>query len=75
MLDSNKIDQPDQLETTEGYHADKNTDNFEPDQRREDEGQRAACAPQRRPRKDRYSVDRSRNGRASTDPRQHDALG
>src|SRR5215469_15114076 len=39
----------DQLETTEGHHADNNTDDLGPDQRREDEGQRAACAP-RRPR-------------------------
>ena len=45
MLDGNKIDHPDQLETTEGHHADNSTDDLGPDQRREDEGQRAACAP------------------------------
>ena len=41
MLDGNKIDHPDRPETTEGHHADHNTDDIGSDQRREDEGQRA----------------------------------
>jgi hypothetical protein len=37
---------------------------LKPDQRREDEGQRAAGAARRRPRRDRHSVDGARDGRA-----------
>ena len=45
MLDGNKIDHPDRPETTEGHHADHNTNDIGPDQRGEDKDQRAACAP------------------------------
>jgi len=44
-----------------------------PDQRGEDEGQRAARTPRYRPRNGRHSVDRSRDGRACTDARRQDA--
>jgi hypothetical protein len=44
VVDGNKIDHPDRPETTEGHHADHNTDDIGPDQRGEDEDQRAACA-------------------------------
>ena len=40
-----QIDHPDRPETTEGHYADHNTDDIGPDQRREDEDQRAACTP------------------------------
>jgi hypothetical protein len=73
MLDANKIDHPDRPETTEGHHANHNTDDIGPDQRGEDEGQRAARTPRCRPRSGRHPVDRSRDGRARADARQQDA--
>ena len=42
VLDGNKVDHPDRPETTEGHHADHKTDDIGPDQRGEDEDQRAA---------------------------------
>ena len=68
----NKIDHPDRPETTEGHHGDHYTDDIGPDQRREDQGQRAARTPRCRPRTDRRSVNRSR-GRARNGARQQDA--
>src|SRR6516162_5487887 len=38
-----KTDHPDRSETSEGHHADYNTDDIRPDRRGEDEDQRAAC--------------------------------
>jgi hypothetical protein len=58
VLDASKIDHPDRPKTTEGHHASHNIDDIGPDQRREDEDQRAACTPRCRSRKDRRSVDR-----------------
>ena len=69
----NKIDHPDRPETTEGHHGDHYTDDIGPDQRREDQGQRAARTPRCRPRTDRRSVNRSRDGRARDGARQQDA--
>jgi hypothetical protein len=43
VVDGNKIDHPARPETTEGHHADHYTDDIGSDQRREDEGQRAAA--------------------------------
>jgi hypothetical protein len=37
VLDASKIDHPDRPETTEGHHADHNTDDIGPHQRGEDE--------------------------------------
>ena len=68
-----KIDHPDRPETTEGHHADHNTNDIGSDQRGEDEGQRAARTPRYRPRNGRHSVDRSRDCRACTDARGQDA--
>jgi hypothetical protein len=73
VLDADKIDHPDRPETTEGHHADHNTNDIGPDQRREDEGQRAAYTPRCRPHKDCHSVDRSRDGRARAGARQQDS--
>jgi hypothetical protein len=43
QLEGNKIDRLDLPETTEGHHADYNTDAIGPDQRGEGEDQQAAC--------------------------------
>ena len=69
----NKIDHPDRPETTEGHHADHYTDDIGSDQRREDEGQRAAYTPRCRPRKYCRSVARSRDRRARADACRQDS--
>src|SRR6516162_6133866 len=43
VLDPAKIDHHDRPETSEGHHADHNTDDIGPAQRGEDEDQRATC--------------------------------
>jgi len=73
VLDASKIDHCDRPETTEGHHAEHNIDNIGPDQRGEDEGQRAACTPRHRTGNGLHSVDRPRDGRARAVARQQDA--